>query len=110
MSQKINHKEAKKIGSVVRMYLRAHELQPVALGALLEAPQGPPNQKKLYYEAKKVEKTSCGKPSKRKAKRAKILAEMQYLTQVAKDVATRMETLVDELSSTDASVSKKLLL
>jgi hypothetical protein len=85
-------------------------------------PEGPPNQKKLYYEAKKVgssentrytrntrkTKNTNDKPRIRKSvKRAKILEEMLYLTQISKEISQRNEYLISKLAILDNKISIK---
>jgi hypothetical protein len=116
-SQKENHYLAKQAGSTLQYYNREITLRPHPLGTILEMPEGPPNQKKLHYEAKKKgsetrnAKKTNDKPRIRKSiKKAKLLEELLYLTQVSTQISQRNEYLIRKLELLDnkPSIKKQL--
>ena len=117
-SQKENHSLAKRAGSILQYYERETTLRPYPLGTILEMHEGPPNQKKLHYEAKKegsrtrnTQKTNDKPRIPKSMKKAKILEEILYLTKISTQISQRNEYLIRKLAVLDTkpSIKKKLL-
>jgi hypothetical protein len=110
-SQKENHSLAKRSGSTLQYYKREITLRPYPLGTILEMQEGPPNQKKLHYEAKKEGSSSRNTRDKpripKSIKKAKILEEMLYLTKISTQISQRNEYLIRKLELLDTKPSSK---